>query len=105
MNDPIVNRIVEKLYGGDEPTECPQTMFPDGTHCGEHGWHASDCPARTSIEALLVRMEKRGGVTVKVDGQWHDVRLLMLRDGPEGQERPVVALSDVALLARAEDTR
>jgi hypothetical protein len=27
---------------------CPGTKFPDGTHCGEYGWHASDCPERTS---------------------------------------------------------
>jgi hypothetical protein len=26
---------------------CPGTKFPDGTRCGEYGWHASDCPART----------------------------------------------------------
>jgi hypothetical protein len=25
---------------------CPGTKFPDGTHCGEYGWHASDCPER-----------------------------------------------------------
>jgi hypothetical protein len=28
--------------------DCPQTRFPDGTHCGEYGWHAPDCPARKS---------------------------------------------------------
>jgi hypothetical protein len=26
--------------------QCPGTKFPDGTHCGEYGWHASDCPER-----------------------------------------------------------
>jgi hypothetical protein len=25
---------------------CPGTRFPDGTRCGEYGWHAPDCPAR-----------------------------------------------------------
>jgi hypothetical protein len=25
---------------------CPGTRFPDGTHCGEYGWHAKDCPMR-----------------------------------------------------------
>jgi hypothetical protein len=25
---------------------CPKTKFPDGTHCGEHGWHAKNCPER-----------------------------------------------------------
>jgi hypothetical protein len=28
--------------------ECPKTRFPDGTHCGEYGWHARDCPDRES---------------------------------------------------------
>jgi len=23
---------------------CPETRFPDGTHCGEFDWHARDCP-------------------------------------------------------------
>jgi len=25
---------------------CPQTRFPDGTHCGEYGWHGVGCPER-----------------------------------------------------------
>jgi hypothetical protein len=25
---------------------CPQTRFPDGTHCGEYGWHGIGCPER-----------------------------------------------------------
>jgi|KBSMisStaDraftv2_1062788.scaffolds.fasta_scaffold09487_6 hypothetical protein len=24
---------------------CLGTRFPDGTHCGDYGWHAKDCPA------------------------------------------------------------
>jgi hypothetical protein len=30
--------------------ECPQTRFPDGTHCGEYGWHAKGCPLWTKAE-------------------------------------------------------
>jgi hypothetical protein len=29
-------------------SECPGTKFPDGTHCGEYGWHARDCPVRAA---------------------------------------------------------
>jgi hypothetical protein len=28
---------------------CPRTKFPDGTHCGEYGWHAINCPERENI--------------------------------------------------------
>jgi hypothetical protein len=30
---------------------CPGTTFPDGTHCGEYGWHAIDCPMRVNLDA------------------------------------------------------
>lgn len=24
--------------------ECPRSKFPDGTRCGDYGWHALNCP-------------------------------------------------------------
>ena len=37
-----------------ERRDCPRTRFPDGTVCGEYGWHAPDCPERPERQVPLV---------------------------------------------------
>ena len=49
--------------------ECPRTRFPDGTHCGEYGWHAMDCPARDEPE-VCANCGARVQFGRPVTGEW-----------------------------------
>lgn len=44
--DRLTNAVDLARAKGAELTECPKTRFPDGTRCGEYGWHGIGCPDR-----------------------------------------------------------
>lgn len=44
-------------------------MFPDGTRCGEYGWHASDCPSGIAPE-VCVHCKARVVFGWPVTGEW-----------------------------------
>ena len=46
IDSAFTNALYEALGGApwEAKATCTQTKFPDGTHCGEYGWHASNCP-------------------------------------------------------------
>lgn len=44
----MLARFAEQLQETLDASErgaCLEATFPDGTRCGEYGWHASNCPA------------------------------------------------------------
>jgi hypothetical protein len=57
------------------------------------------------LSAALVMMENRGGVAIRVDGEWHEIRVDLITDVLVPGERAVLSLDSLALLLRAEEVR
>lgn len=56
----------------------------------------------------LGQLLSRGGAQVKAYGEWHDIRVLMLREGDHEigfNETPTISLHDLGLLLTAEEVK